>query len=180
MFVVGDQWQLTATTGILAAMTPSQIAFYATVATVIPVLFLAIAVQGRVILGLFKTGVRLITTESQIRRLDDVMGTSDNRPQPRSATGWAILCLVVLLQFIAIAIVAAGGYGKLLSVYALYQGHDQTTTRQTVLVATMFLIILLIITVVAGPLRIAIAWFLRGKPLVSDSATGSDQETRNG
>jgi hypothetical protein len=32
---------------MLAAMTPSHIAFYATAATVIPVLFLAIAVQSR-------------------------------------------------------------------------------------------------------------------------------------
>jgi len=48
---------------------------------------------------------------------------------------------------IAFAIVAAGGYGELLAVYALYQGQDQATTRRAVLLATMFLIIL----VAAGP-----------------------------
>ena len=48
---------------------------------------------------------------------------------------------------IAFAIVAAGGYGELLAVYALYQGNDQATTRRAVLLATMFLVIL----VAAGP-----------------------------
>ena len=57
------------------------------------------------------------------------------------------LSLALVLAF-GIAIIAAGGYGELLAVYALYQQHDQASTRLIVLVATMLLVILIVI----GPL----------------------------
>ena len=56
--------------------------------------------------------------------------------------------ILILVLAIGIATIAAGGYGELLAIYALYQAHDQPSTRLTVLLATMFLTIL----IAAGPL----------------------------
>jgi heme/copper-type cytochrome/quinol oxidase subunit 2 len=65
-------------------------------------------------------------------------------------TAVRVLAVVILVLTVAcgIAIIAAAGYGELLAIYALYQQHDQATTRHVVLIATMFLIIF----VVAGPM----------------------------
>lgn len=119
--------------------------FYATVATVIPLLFLALAVQGNAyetLLRAWRFSFRLL------------LGGLTGGPSDLwlAVAVFAFDGLLILLGF---AIVAAGGYGELLAVYALYQAHDQATTRYIVLIATMFLIIF----VVAGPL-LRILWKL--------------------
>jgi len=111
--------------------------FYATAATVIPVLFLAIAVQGNA----YETLLRAWQITFRL-----VLGAAFRG----ISLGFFVSALAFygLLILLGFAIVATGGYGELFAVYALYQRHDQASTRQTVLLATMFLIIL----VVAGPL----------------------------
>jgi hypothetical protein len=53
-----------------------------------------------------------------------------------------------VLQAVAFLIVTAGFVGEASAVFALYQGHDDSTTRLTVFLATM----ILIFAVVTGPL----------------------------
>lgn len=114
------------------AAQPFNNTFYATVATIIPVLFLAIAVQGRAydrILGNWHDITGLV---SQIARFLVIRA-----PGAVLVISALIAAGSGLLLLVGFAIIAAGGYGELLAVYALYQGHDQPTTRQVVLLATI-------------------------------------------
>lgn len=134
--------------------------FYATAATIIPVLFLALVVLGpayrKVLHSIW------ITFLAVFPDLLDFSGAlpwpfSSENPRRAAVVTWAVvatvfrllvaLSLALVLAF-GIAIIAAGGYGELLAVYALYQQHDQASTRLIVLVATMLLVIL----IVTGPL----------------------------
>jgi hypothetical protein len=134
--------------------------FYATAATVIPVFFLALVVLGPAYRKVLH-GIWIITGDV----FPDLLHPTGRPPWPFSAENpgrmvvvtWAVvetvirllvaLSLALVLAF-GMAIIAAGGYGELLAVYALYQQHDQASTRLIVLVATMLLAIL----VVTGPL----------------------------
>ena len=132
-------------TEIAAGTTATQFnsTFYATAATIIPVLFVALAVQGRAYEALLRAGQFAIKARLGIRPIRIRPSTPGSQIRGLATASIAIGLLLV----IAFAIVAAGGYGELLAVYALYQGQDQATTRRAVLLATMFLIIL----VAAGP-----------------------------
>jgi hypothetical protein len=128
-------------TQIAAVTTTAQFnsTFYATAATIIPVLFIALAVQGHAYEALLRAGQFAI--KARFRLGPSTAGGVVRGP------AWPSIIAICLLLGIAFAIVAAGGYGELLAVYALYQGNDQATTRRAVLLATMFLVIL----VAAGP-----------------------------
>ena len=60
-----------------------------------------------------------------------------------------------LTVVIALLIVAAGVWGEILAVYALYQGRAQGPTSQAVLLSAMFLIVV----VAAGPFTTLVASF---------------------
>jgi hypothetical protein len=132
--------------------------FYATAATIIPVLFLAIAVQGPAYrkelhgiwlacLAIFKNPVR----PRPLPRGFHILVYEMNKPRYALLTLLARLAIALVLALMlafGIAIIAAAGYGELLAIYALYQAHDQDSTRHIVLIATMLLVIL----IVTGPL----------------------------
>jgi hypothetical protein len=146
--------------------------FYVATVAVIPVLFLALAVQG----SIYRNALRAtwsLTRYMFANWFDITLKFLTNAPLPgdnvRAANKttmmiWAGMVtiatfLLVIARFIlafglavvltfGIAIIAAGGYGELLGVYALYQAQDQHTTRLIVLLATMLLIVL----VAGGPL----------------------------
>jgi hypothetical protein len=120
--------------------------FYVTAATVIPVLFLALAVRAPAYQGaLHSFWASCYKWFNLIRRRRDSRLWWWGRVVISAIVA---LILVFLLAF-GIAIVAAGGYGELLAVYALYQGQAQTTTTRIVLLATMFLIVLVVAPAVA-------------------------------
>ena len=108
--------------------------FYTVVATLIPVLFIALAVQ----VPLF---VRVFVAYQSLARA---------RPYGRSRglieQGGLIYKIIFnasawVLVFLLVPIVIAGVWGELLAVYALYQQQDQPSTRYLVLVLTVLLII---------------------------------------
>lgn len=146
--------------------------FYVATVTVIPVLFLALAVQGPVYRKALRGTWRLTLYTSPtwpsifVKFLDNLPRNNDGlRAAGRILIMiWAAMitiavfilvlarcifafALALVLTF-GIAIIAAGGYGELLGVYALYQAQGQHTTRIIVLLATMLLVVL----VAAGPL----------------------------
>jgi hypothetical protein len=108
--------------------------FYVVAATVIPVLFLALAVQGPLFVRVFRGYQRVAHLPAAERRngMLEIRG-----PLYRAlfgATSWLLVLLLALT-------VLAGGWGELLAVYAVYQQQDQASTRQIVLLLTLFLII---------------------------------------
>jgi hypothetical protein len=115
--------------GILAAMTASQIAFYATVATVIPVLYIALAVQARV-------GVNLV---SVLYRVAPAGPTA--RAPLRTAAGLGLI-------IVATCILVGGAGAEFLAMLALYDGGSNSRVGLFVL----WLTLLLIAAVAAGPL----------------------------
>jgi hypothetical protein len=134
-----------------AALSTTAIAFYSTVALLIPVLFLALAVQGNASEGIFGAlrGFWRLNFRS-IRRTVSRDIASGRPTRAIKVIGWGSLSGLAggLMMSGAILIIFAGGFGELLAVYILYQGHDQSSTRIIVLLATMILIIA--ITVGAG------------------------------
>jgi hypothetical protein len=118
---------------MLAAMTASQIAFYATVGTVIPVLFLAIGVQRD---GLYQFLLRAIAGADSRER--------NTPPRGLGRIAASVPALVVLSMtagaFLAILVFAA--YAEALAIYALYQGHASHITAVRVLIATIAMIII--------------------------------------
>jgi hypothetical protein len=104
--------------------------FYATCATVMPVLFLAIAVQGT-------------AYQSALKTLDAVM----RLPAFQSGSGIrspiASTALVALTAMITIFLGIMGiiAYAEIQAIYALYQGHASGITALEVLQATIFLIL---------------------------------------
>jgi hypothetical protein len=128
--------------------------FYTATATIIPVLFVAIAARGPTyqnalhqLWGRFKWALRTIPPQKDLPaeypELDNVVGNI------AFVVGWTAWGVVITLIFaltltLGIAIVIAGGYGELVAIYALYQGQAQATTAQIVLLATMFLVVLVV------------------------------------
>ena len=115
-----------------AAPPPFNGLFYATAATIIPVLFLAIAVQGSAYENLIKAMAVLF------RHIED------SGPRYGKSVPWA--------AYFALFVVAAGilAYGigsEIQALYALYQQQAESLTGQTVLIG----VILLIIVTAAGP-----------------------------
>ncbi len=115
-------------------MTPAIIAFYATAATVIPVLFLAIAVQGDTYNGLLRAA------DTATRRVARTRGAPLRQRAIVSLTA-----LVPLL--IGELIVGTGALGEIWAISTLYHQKDSPLERGIVFGATSFLILALF----AGP-----------------------------
>jgi hypothetical protein len=135
-------------------MTPTTIAFYATAATVIPVLFLALAVQGRGYENLMKTF--------------NAMDQRSNRDIPRGQTA-AAAAVAVALVAIAPVILVLAVLSEILAVYALYQQQAVSTTSQTVLIG----VIVLVIATAASPALALIRAFLT--PVLEDTPVLDNQ-----
>jgi len=105
--------------------------FYVTCATVIPVLFLAVAVQGRA--------------------YESVLRAARMAAQARHGKRWTRqlgpVGIAVSLRLIAYAVVFAGGYGEFLALWALYLRSELRGMRASVLAAT----VALVVVVSAGP-----------------------------
>lgn len=107
--------------------------FYIVCATIIPVLFLAVAVQGR-------------AYESVLRAALAMAEASRGECWKRQL--WPIV-LSRFLKFAAYAIWVAGGLGELLALLVLYQGHEQGGDRAAVFALTA----VLVVATVIGPLN---------------------------
>jgi len=123
------------------------------------VLFLALAVQGpayrKVLHGIWTTCLAVLPDLFNFRATTfwPFAGNDERTVSVPLAVLATVIRLILALTLalvlaFGIAIIAAGGYGELLSVYALYQAQDQQTTRLIVLIATTLLIIL----IATGPL----------------------------
>jgi hypothetical protein len=108
--------------------------FYVTCATVIPVLFVAIAVQR----GPYK--LLLHASMAAVRATAAVSRVSRRRALP--ALAWALL-----IRFSAYAIVLAGLYGEFYALMALYSASERSGQRVTVFVMTL----ILLFAAVVGP-----------------------------
>ena len=131
-------------------LTSAAIAFYATVATFIPVLYLALAVQGNASQSMF--GAARVIMKHIIRSLTRTMfrNAATGRPQNKVEISLRAIFIFVVagtIPLAAAAIIVAGALGEILAAYALYQGQDTPPTRTIVLYAAVFLII----AVATGP-----------------------------
>ena len=118
--------------------------FYVTAATVIPVLFLALAVQGRVYEGLLRAALTTLRVKRAGRDRFPVIHVTAGFRLP-----WlAILTVNGLLWLTAFLIPVAGYMGEQRAVTALYDGHDDSVTRPIVLFTTLFLFLV----VAMGPM----------------------------
>jgi hypothetical protein len=132
------------------SLTSAAIAFYATVATFIPVLYLALAVQGNASQSIF--GAARVIVKRIIRSLarkvfrNAATGRPQNKPEiiRRAIFIIPVACIIPLA---AVAIILAGALGEILAVYALYQEQDTPPTPTIVLFTAIFLII----AVAVGP-----------------------------
>jgi len=113
-------------------LTPSTIAFFATAATIIPVLFLAIAVQGRAFEDLIKA------MDVLVRHTEDSV--------PWYARG-AHKTAHVALSIAAAGILVYGVGSEIVAIYTLYQQKDEHGAGQAVLDG----VIVMIIATAAGP-----------------------------
>ena len=106
--------------------------FYIVCATVIPVLFLVVAVQGSAYQAVLEAAMTAART--------------------KASDGWTrqlrALALSRTLQLIGYATWCAGALGELLALMVLYQGHEESGTRIIVFLATVFLVFV----ASAGPL----------------------------
>jgi hypothetical protein len=125
---------------MLAGMTASQIAFYATTATIIPVLFLAIAVQGPGYENLLKALSAMTWRAEQTRRWLFTSGIA-------VITAGAIAALIVFIAAVS----------EILASYALYQQQTEISTAQMVLTG----VILLIFVTAAGPAVTYARWIVK-------------------
>jgi hypothetical protein len=105
--------------------------FYITCATVIPVLFLAIAVQGKGYQSVLQAALKM----TQLRYGE----RWERRLMP--------LILGRFLKFTAYGVLCAGALGEILAISVLYQGYEQPWDRKTVALATL----VLVIAVAVGP-----------------------------
>ena len=106
--------------------------FYVVCATVIPVLFLAVAVQG----GAYKSVLQAAMVAARTKASDGSMRQ--------------LRALVVsrALQLIGYWIWCAGAIGEVIALMVLYQGREGSGTRLTVFLCT----VMLILAASAGPL----------------------------
>lgn len=127
------------------AAPPFNTAFYSTAALLMPVLFLAIAVQGNAFQQVISAPGR-IAADAAVTARGDLNQLKAARQDEilKLFTVWlkieAVRIAVWLLELAAYLIMAAGAIGELLAVYALYQGHDQPGFRLTVLLSAALLI----------------------------------------
>ena len=119
------------------ALTPSLLAFYATIGTVIPVLFIVLVVQGT-------TYQQIIRVSRDLRDRRARTSSRGSRFAAPVVTGGGSL----VLFYAAFFILFAGGVGEFGAIFALYQGSDTRSSRLAVLVLAGFLILM----VVGGPI----------------------------
>ena len=113
------------TVAIMANKFPSD--FYVTCATVIPVLFLAVAVQTR----FSEHIVRTIWVLGKHSSTSPGEATRGERWKRRVKTGAAYVG-VQLLAWLAALTLVAGGVGELLALLALYRGSETGGGRESV------------------------------------------------
>jgi hypothetical protein len=137
--------------GLMADKFPSD--FYVTCATVIPVLFLAVAVQGRTfesILRAYRTADQA-SAEDIAQRLRDAQSRGDSRrewaKQVRT-NRWGSEHIKSSFSILTASfIVGAGTVGEVIALLTLYRVSEVTDGRFIVLVATL----ILVAAVAAGP-----------------------------
>jgi hypothetical protein len=131
--------------------------FYVTCATVIPVLFLAVAVQGRA----YEAMLRVVAENSR-----------------RSPGSWGGLlrdtATSMFFIWFAWLIVLAGAFGEFYALLALYRESEfhlfRLESRATVFAATL----ILVVAVAAGPL-LAYLNSARGRVALPPQASGQDE-----
>lgn len=138
-------------------MSPPVIAFYAAVATFIPVLYIALVVQGRASEGIF-AAVRAVV-RSFIRWM---LRTSTEKTLTRTILTVSAVGVLIAGTF---AIIFIGTWTEVLAVYALYQGQDEPLTRSNVLQFTIILIVAVGVSAVVTFIRAAIN---AGRQLIKD------------
>ena len=109
--------------------------FYATVALILPVLFLALAVQGTMFEDLVKIAAR---------RAQAYKATIRDEAAQRKLSARTLLGVTFLAGTpgaVAVAILLYGTLGEILAVIALYQQRAAGPTGLIVLLATIFLVI---------------------------------------
>ena len=133
--------------------------FYTVVATVIPVLYLALAVQ--------------IPTFVRVFRAYQALGHAmPGGRQARWQSFYRVVAAIVAaaLQFILGADVIAAGWGEILAIYALHQKQDRPLTQLIVLASVILLI--------AGATVLPVLNYLRGLARSRTPAgAGSNQKT---
>jgi hypothetical protein len=107
--------------------------FYIVCATVIPVLFLAAAVQGSSYRTILDTALKVRVTQAGDGWRRKLVARTRAR----------------ILIFIAYLTWVAGALGEIFALLALYRGHEQTDDRKTVLLCTVWLVLI----ASAGPLN---------------------------
>jgi hypothetical protein len=133
-----------------AAVTPAfNSGFYSTIATIIPVLFLAIAVQGTAYGTLVKVvayGIRLyrrvMPVMSAVLKMSPLMGAGGSAVMILGA--WLALALLVLVSVLTLV---SGLAGEIIAVIALYRQRAVAGSGAFVLGATIFLAVM----TAAGP-----------------------------
>ena len=121
--------------------------FYVTCATVIPVLFLAVAVQGRV----YESVVRALRRADMTAfRYELAQRSWSGSGRDLSAPGRAGLLLraradlagvaTLALLYVAALILIAGGAGEALALWILYRGSEVSGGRPVVLGSTLVLV----------------------------------------
>ena len=108
--------------------------FYVVCATVIPVLFLAVAVQGNTYKAVLDTAMKEAMTRASDGWLRQVSALARSRT----------------LQIIGYLIWSAGAIGEILALQVLYQNHESPGSRITVFLATL----ILVVAAAAGPLHV--------------------------
>ena len=127
--------------------------FFITAATVIPILYLALTLQGQ-------------TFESLINRLTTLWHRN----------GWQWSVLYGLTSTATFAIIAAGSLGEWLAIYAIYQQQADTFTTQIV----RNLLLVLIVAVAAGPAWRVLSWSPSSSEPKADLEKTADQAQSNG
>jgi hypothetical protein len=144
--------------------------FYITCATVIPVLFLAVTVQGpawRWVLSTFERADRY--SNPILKRLLRLESAAQGGRWTHETL--AELMTIPLVVIVLVSVTACG-LGEGLALYVLYRGSESMGDRRDVFVATLFLVA----TVLAGPLLVGARglWSLALKPwpLMAPGAAG--------
>lgn len=106
--------------------------FYATAATIIPVLFLAIAVQGPMYASLIKAAAQAD------KRMDQPL--AESAKIPRALAAIAIVAVYMTSTVLAMTIVTTGVIGEIEALASLYRQHTEGSGSD-VLGATVFLTI---------------------------------------
>jgi hypothetical protein len=121
--------------------------FYTVAATVIPVLFLAIAIQGRIFENLLTGSDSIVGTASAAMERGGIRGTTKVLVE----TGAGIISLI--MYFTAVAVVILGCLGEMVAVQALYD-HGPAGQPDWV----VFAAVILLTVVTAGSPYLRIVW----------------------